>query len=158
MINLSTKYMGLNLRTPLVASAGPLSYHLDDIKRMEDAGISAVVLYSLFEEQIEKENQELHHHLSYGTHSFAEAITYFPEAGDFESGPEQYLEYIRKVKQSVSIPIIGSLNGYTSGGWTNFAKLIQDAGADGIELNLYNVPTDANVTGKELEEDFAETL
>ncbi|MBP9162055.1 MAG: dihydroorotate dehydrogenase-like protein [Leptospiraceae bacterium] len=158
MINLSTKYMGLNLRTPLVASAGPLSYHLDDIKKMEDAGISAVVLYSLFEEQIEKENQELHHHLSYGTHSFAEAITYFPEAGDFESGPEQYLEYIRKVKQSVSIPIIGSLNGYTSGGWTNFAKLIQEAGADGIELNLYNVPTDANVTGKELEEDFAETL
>lgn len=158
MINLSTKYMGLTLKSPLVASAGPLSYHLDDIKKMEDAGISAVVLYSLFEEQIEKENQELHHHLNYGTHSFAEAITYFPDPGDFESGPEEYLDYIHKVKQAVNIPIIASLNGYTSGGWTNFAKLIQDAGADGLELNLYNVPTNPNITGIELEEDFAETF
>jgi len=158
MISLSTKYMGLNLRTPLVASAGPLSYHLDDIKRMEDAGISAIVLYSLFEEQIEKENLELHHHLNYGTHSYAEALTYFPDPGDFESGPEGYLEHIRKAKEAVNIPIIASLNGYTSGGWTGFAKLMEQAGADGLELNLYNVPTDANVTGKEIEEDFAETL
>lgn len=158
MVDLSTKYMGLNLRTPLVASAGPISYHLDDIKKMEDAGISAVVLYSLFEEQIERENMELHHHLNHGTHSFAEALTYFPDPGDFESGPDEYLEHIRKAKQSVKIPIIASLNGYTAGGWTKFAEQMEQAGADGLELNLYFVPTDMNVTGKDLEEDFAETL
>lgn len=158
MVDISTSYMGMKLRSPLVASAGPLSYEIDDIKRMEDAGIAAVVLYSLFEEQIEKEHQELHHHLNYGTNSYAEALTYFPEPGDFEAGPEQYLEHIRRAKKAVKIPIIASLNGYTDGGWTHFARLMEDAGADAIELNLYNVPTDPNITGKEIEEDYAETL
>lgn len=158
MIDLSTNYMGMKLKNPLVNSAGPLSYDLDDIKKMEDAGISAVVLYSLFEEQIEKEHQELHHHLNYGTHSFAEAITYFPNPGDFESGPDEYLEHIRKAKHSVDIPIIASLNGYTDGGWTEFARLMEEAGADGIELNLYNVPTDPNVSSKDIEEDYSQTI
>ncbi len=158
MIDLSTTYMGLKLRTPLVASAGPLSYEIEDIKRMEDAGISAVVLYSLFEEQIEKDHEELHHHLNYGTNSFAEALTYFPEPGDFESGPEEYLEHIRRAKKSVDIPVIASLNGYTDGGWTHFAKLMEEAGADAIELNLYNVPTNPDITGKEIEDDYVDTL
>ncbi|MCP5501836.1 MAG: dihydroorotate dehydrogenase-like protein [Leptospiraceae bacterium] len=157
-MDLSTNYLGFKLRTPLVASASPLSYEIDDIKKMEDAGLSAVVLYSLFEEQLNQESHELHHHLTHGTESYAEALTYFPEPEDFEVGPEAYLEHIRRAKEAVKIPIIASLNGNTPGGWTGFAKLIQEAGADAIELNLYDVPTDMNMSGREIEEDYAETL
>ena len=140
---LTTTYLGLKLRTPLVPSASPLSEELDGIKRMEDAGASAVVLYSLFEEQLRQDRFELDHHLTQGTESFAEALTYFPEPSEFQLGPEGYLEHIRKAKEAVSIPIIASLNGSSSGGWTEYARQIEQAGADALELNIYYIPTDS---------------
>jgi dihydroorotate dehydrogenase (fumarate) len=158
MIDLSTNYLGFPLKNPLVASASPLSYELDDMKRMEDSGISAIVMYSLFEEQLLKEKFDLHHHLNFGTNSFAESLTYFPEPENFETGADGYLEHIRKAKASLSIPIIASINGNTPGTWTEFAKLMQDAGADAIELNIYNVPTDPFMSGAQVEESFIEIL
>ena len=121
-MDLSTTYLGLKLKNPLVPSAGPLSKDLDTMKTVEDAGASAIVMYSLFEEQITHESLELYHHTSANTESFAEATSYFPEAGDFNLGPDGYLELIRKAKESLSIPVIGSLNGVTTGGWIDYAK------------------------------------
>lgn len=157
-MDLRTEYLGLKLKNPLVASASPLSYELDDMKLMEDNGISAIVLYSLFEEQLIQQRFDLHHHLTFGTNSFAEALTYFPEPDNFETGPEGYLEHIRKAKQSLSVPIIASINGNTPGGWTGFAKLMEEAGADAIELNIYNVPTDPYQSPSEIEESYYEIL
>lgn len=151
-MDLSTTYMGMTLRNPLVASASPLSEDIGNIKRLEDAGASAVVLYSLFEEQLSRDRMALYHHLSHGTESFAEALTYFPEPPEFNLGPEGYLEHIRRAKQSVKIPIIASLNGSTNGGWTEFAKLMQEAGADAIELNIYYLPTDLDLPGASVEQ------
>jgi len=128
MTDLSTTYLGLQLRTPLVASASPLSQELDRIGRLEDAGASAVVLYSLFEEQLRQENLELDYHLSAGTESFAESLTYFPQPGEFHTGPEGCLNHIRKVKDAVDIPVIASLNGSTLGGWTSYARQMEEAG------------------------------
>lgn len=146
MADLTTNYLGIKLRNPLVVSPSPLCDNIDNIKRMEDRGASAVVLHSLFEEQITLLSHELDSNLSYGSESFAEAITYFPELGDFRMGPEAYLEHIHKAKQSVSIPIMGSLNGVSKGGWIEYAKKIQEAGADALELNIYFIPTDPNMT------------
>jgi dihydroorotate dehydrogenase (fumarate) len=129
MIDLSTTYLGLQLRTPLVASASPLSHEVSGIRRLEDVGASAVVLYSLFEEQIRRETQSLEHYLQAGTESFAEAITYLPQSHDFHAGPDEYLEHIVKAKDAVDIPIIASLNGATLGGWTDYARRIEQAGA-----------------------------
>src|SRR5678815_3828960 len=129
MIDLSTSYLGLNLATPLVASASPLSRDLDGVRRLEDAGASAVVLYSLFEEHLRQEEVDLDYHLHAGTESFAESITFFPQASEFHTGPEGYLKHIRKCKSSVRIPIIASLNGSTLGGWTQFAGEVERAGA-----------------------------
>lgn len=158
-MDLTTSYLGLNLRTPIVPSAAaPLSEDLDNIKRMEDAGAAAVVLHSLFEEQLVREKFELHHHLEYGTESFAEALTYFPEPDEFHVGPELYLDHIRQAKASVEIPIIASLNGFSSGGWVEYAKLIQEAGADAIELNIYYVPTDLTMTATQVEQNYIDTL
>ncbi len=158
-MDLTTTYLGLNLRTPIVPSAAaPLSEDLDNIKRMEDAGAAAVVLHSLFEEQLVRETFELHHHLEYGTESFAEALTYFPEPDEFHVGPELYLDHIRQAKTSVEIPIIASLNGFSSGGWVEYAKLIQEAGADAIELNIYYVPTDLTMTATQVEQNYVDTL
>jgi dihydroorotate dehydrogenase (fumarate) len=151
MMDLSTKYLGLNLRTPLVASASPLSHELDGIRRLEDAGASAVVLYSLFEEQIKLENLALEHDLAAGTEAFAEALTYFPQSLDFYAGPEEYLEHIVKAKDAVNIPIIASLNGATLGGWIDYAHRIEQAGADAIECNIYFLPTDTDRPGGEIE-------
>ncbi len=148
-MDLSTDYLGFKLRTPLVASASPLSFELDSIKRMEDAGISAIVLYSLFEEELEEEKLK--------KQNYSEANNDLTQ-NSFGSITERYLKHIQKIKESVKIPIIASLNGCTPGGWTRFAKLIQEAGADAIELNLYEVPTDMNVTGREMEEDYYETF
>lgn len=131
-MNLETTYLGMKLRTPLVPSASPLSEEIGNIKRMEDAGAAAVVLYSLFEEQLRLETYELNHHLTYGTESFPEALTYFPQPQEFHLGPEGYLNHIRRAKQAVDIPIIASLNGSTVGGWIDFARLIEEAGADPI--------------------------
>ncbi len=159
MVDLRTNYMGLELRTPIVpSSAAPLSEEIDNIKRMEDAGASAVVLHSLFEEQLLREKFELHHHMEYGTESFPEALTYFPEPDEFHVGPELYLEHIRQSKESVDIPIIGSLNGYSTGGWIEYARSMQQAGADAIELNVYYVPTDPDMSSAEVEENYINIL
>jgi dihydroorotate dehydrogenase (fumarate) len=158
MIDLSTKYLGLKLDTPLVASASPLSQDLDGVRRLEDAGASAVVLYSLFEEQLRQEAMELEYHLSAGTESFAESLTYLPMRGEFRTGPEGYLEHIRKCASAVHVPIIASLNGATLGGWTKYAKEIEEAGADAIECNIYSIPTDIDVTGAEVEQGYVEIL
>src|SRR5262245_31757221 len=131
-MDLSTKYLGLRLRTPLVAAASPLSEHVDTIRQMEDAGVSAVVLHSLFEEQLRQDREELVHHLEHGTYSTPEALTYFPEPEEFRLGPEEYLNHIANVKQAVHIPIIASLNGSSLGGWTDYAKRIQEAGANAL--------------------------
>ena len=157
-MDLKTTYLGMRLRTPLVVSASPLSEGLDAIRRMEDAGAAAIVLYSLFEEQLTRESQELEHHLTHGTESFAEALTYFPSASEFRLGPEGYLDHIRRAKEAVEVPIIGSLNGNTAGGWTAYARQIEAAGADALELNIYSIPTDAYRTGAEVEEACLEIL
>jgi dihydroorotate dehydrogenase (fumarate) len=158
MIDLSTSYLGLNLASPLVVSASPLSRDVDGICRLEDAGASAVVLYSLFEEQLRQEEADLNYHLAAGTESFAESLTYFPQPSEFRTGPEGYLNHIRKAKSSVGIPIIASLNGSTLGGWTKFAGEIQRAGADAIECNIYNIPTDANVSSADVETNYLEIV
>ena len=157
-MNLTTTYLGLNLRTPLVPSASPLSEEIDDIKKMEDAGAPAVVLYSLFEEQLRQERAELVHHLEHGTESFAEALTYFPEPESFNLGPEEYLKHIARAKQAVRIPVIASLNGSSVGGWTRYAKLIQQAGADALELNIYQIPTDTDGAPAHVEQGYLEIL
>ncbi|BAY12147.1 dihydroorotate dehydrogenase-like protein [Calothrix sp. NIES-2098] len=157
-MDLTTSYLGMILRSPLVAAASPLSEDIDNIRRMEDAGAAAVVMHSLFEEQLRLERYELHYHLTYGTESFPEALTYFPEPMSFRVGPETYLEHIHKAKQKVSIPIIASLNGSSVGGWTNYAKQIQQAGADALELNIYNVPTDMELTSAEIEQTYIDIL
>jgi dihydroorotate dehydrogenase (fumarate) len=160
-MDLTTTYLGLKLRTPLVPSASPLSEEIDNIKRMEDSGASAVVLSSIFEEQLLLDRYELHHHLTHGTESFAEALTYIPELPELEDihlGAEDYLERIRKVKEAVAIPIIASLNGISIGGWTDYANLIQEAGADALELNIYYIPTDPTLTGAEVEQTYLDIL
>ena len=143
-MDLTTRYLGLKLRNPLVASASPLSHDLDACRRLEDSGIAAIVCFSLFEEQIIRENLALEDHLTRGTESFAESLSYFPAPKSFLLGPEEYLDHITKMKKAVSVPVIGSLNGSSMGGWTKYAKYIQEAGADALELNIYMIPTDAN--------------
>jgi dihydroorotate dehydrogenase (fumarate) len=158
-MDLRTTYLNLELRTPLVVSAcGPLSESLDNIKRLEDAGAAAVVLYSLFEEQLRQETFELDHHLTAGTESFPEALTYFPNAGQYSLGPEEYLTHIRKAKSAVDIPIIASLNGSTLGGWTEFAKQIEQAGADALELNIYYIPSEIQLSGTAVEQQYLEIV
>lgn len=151
MTNLSTTYLGLNLKNPLVASASPLSKKVDRVKKLEEAGISAIVMHSLFEEQIIHESLELDHFLSRGTESFAEALTYLPDGGMYGVSPEKYLNQLAGLKKSVNIPVIGSLNGVSKGGWAGYAKRIEEAGADALELNLYFLSTDPNLTGSEIE-------
>ncbi|HNY90064.1 MAG TPA: dihydroorotate dehydrogenase-like protein [bacterium] len=157
-MDLTTTYMGLKLKNPLVPSASPLSKNLDTIKNLEDAGASAIVLYSLFEEQISFEAEELDHFLSYGTDSFAEALTYFPEAQEYRLGPEGYLEHIRKAKEATGIPIIASLNGVSTGGWIDYARKMEQAGADGLELNVYMLATDPVRTSAEIEQVYIDVL
>ena len=158
MIDLSTDYLGLTLRTPLVPSASPLSQEIGSIRRLEDAGASAIVLYSVFEEQLRLESLELDHHLSAGTESFAESLTYFPQPSEFRLGPEGYLEHIRKAKEAVDIPVIASLNGASVGGWTKFAKEIEEAGADALECNVYSIPTDPELKAAEIEQTYVDIV
>lgn len=157
-MDLKIKYLGKTLSSPLVVSASPLSDSIDNIKKMEDAGAAAVVLYSVFEEQIIHDQREIHYQTTVGTDSFAEALSYFPEPDDYRLGPEEYLEHIRKAKAAVSMPIIASLNGSSIGGWTSYAKKMEDAGADAIELNIYFIPTDMNMSGADLESQYVEVL
>jgi dihydroorotate dehydrogenase (fumarate) len=158
MVDLSTNYLGLKLRSPLVVSASPLSRDADGIRQLEEAGASAVVLYSLFEEQLRLEEMDLEYHLQEGTESFAESLTYFPKASEFLTGPEGYLNLIRKAKGSVGIPIIASLNGSTLGGWTKFASEIQRAGADAIECNIYYIPSDPHLSAEDVEKTYVDIL
>lgn len=157
-MDLSTTYMGMRLKNPIVPSSSPLSETLDGIRRMEDASAAAIVMYSLFEEQITFESHELDHYLSYGSESFAEALSYFPDMEHFHVGPDDYLDLIRKAKESVDIPIIGSLNGVSTGGWIEYARLIEEAGADALELNVYFIPTDPEVAGGEVEQIYVNIL
>jgi dihydroorotate dehydrogenase (fumarate) len=158
MPDLTTTYLGLQLRNPLVASASPLSKKVDTVRRLEDAGAAAVVMYSLFEEQITHESQELDHYLERGTHSYAESLSYFPDLGSYNLGSEPYLEHLHRVKRAVDIPVIGSLNGISSGGWVQYAQRIEQAGADALELNIYYLPTDPNLSGAELEEEYVKLV
>src|SRR5664279_2535215 len=157
-MDLTTNYLGLKLRTPLVVSASPLSEEIDNIKRMEDAGASAVVLYSIFEEQLRQDRLELNRNLENGTNSFAEALTYFPEPDEFLLGPEEYLKHIAAAKRATKIPIIASLNGSSTGGWTSYARQIQQAGADALELNIYYIPTDVNLPAAGVEQSYLDIL
>jgi len=157
-MDLTTTYLGLQLKTPLVASASPLSEEISTIKHLEDVGASAIVLYSLFEEQLRQEEQALHHHLSYGTDSFAEAQSFFPDHVHYRLGPEAYLNHIRKAKEAVDVPIIASLNASSPGGWTKFASQIEEAGADALELNVYYIPTDPDLSSAEVEQTYIDIL
>ncbi len=157
-MDLTTEYMGLKLKNPLVASASPLSYRLDQYKRMEDAGIAAVVNTSIFEEQIGREAFDVHQFSIQTADRFAESLSFTPEQPGYLLGPEEYLNHIRAAKNAVDIPVIGSLNGYTAGGWTKYAGDIQQAGADALELNIYFIPTDMNQTGEEIEKTYIEIV
>jgi len=152
MVDLTTTYLGLKLKNPLVASASPLSEKVETVQRLEQAGVAAIVMYSLFEEQIIHESLELDHFLNQGIETFQEAASYLPNMGKFALAPDVYIETVRKLKQAVNIPVIGSLNGVSSGGWIKYAKKIEDAGADALELNLYYLPTDPNLTSAAIEE------
>jgi dihydroorotate dehydrogenase (fumarate) len=158
MTDLSSGYLGFELRSPLVASASPLAKDLANLRKMEDSGAAAVVLHSLFEEQITAEEQSLDRLLSEGTESYAEALSYFPELRSYGMGPDAYLEHIRKAKQAVSIPIIGSLNGVSTGGWIRYAREIEEAGADALELNIYFLPTSLEIEGREIEANYCDLV
>lgn len=157
-MNLKTKYLGLNLKNPVVASASPLTKEQANFRRLEDAGVSAIVMHSLFEEQLEIESAELDRHLSASEALSAESLGMFPEAGSYNLGPEAYLEAIVRAKAAVNVPIIGSLNGTSTGGWLRYAKMIQDAGADALELNIYYLPTDINLTADLVEKQYCDLV
>jgi dihydroorotate dehydrogenase (fumarate) len=150
-MNLTTTYMGLDLKNPLVSAAGPYSREIGTVRQLEDAGAAAVVLHSLFEEQISYEAAELDHYLGHGTESFAEALTYFPAAHEYKLGPDEYLEHVRQAKAAVDIPIIASLNGVSTGGWIDYARLMEQAGADALELNVYFIPTDLRLSAEDVD-------
>lgn len=154
MPDFATKYLGLILKNPLVAAAGPLSKKLDSLRKLEDAGVGAVVLHSLFEEQIVHESQELDHYLTRLTNATPEALTWFPDLGDYNLLPEEYLEHIRTVKSALDVPVIASLNGFTAGGWVQWAKRMEEAGADALELNVYQVQTSAEVSSAQMEDNM----
>jgi dihydroorotate dehydrogenase (fumarate) len=156
-MDLSTKYLGLSLKNPLVVSATPLTEDIANIRKMEDAGAAAVVMHSLFEEQIAIESMQLDKSLSAGE-SYAESISYFPDLSNYNMGPDGYLEQIRKAKAAVKIPVIASLNGTSSGGWIRYAKKMEEAGADALELNIYTIPTNPDVTSEQVEQSHAKLV
>jgi dihydroorotate dehydrogenase (fumarate) len=154
MADLTTSYLGLSLKNPLVASASPLSKQVGTARQLEDAGVACIVMYSLFEEQIIQEGLKLDRDLSRGAEAFNEATTFLPDYGTYSIGPETYLDHLSKIKKAVDIPVIGSLNGVSDGGWVEYAKKIETAGADALELNLYTLPTDPDMTSAELEDSY----
>jgi dihydroorotate dehydrogenase (fumarate) len=157
-MDLRTIYMGLELKNPVIASASPLSEKLDNFRRMEDAGAAAVVMFSLFEEQIKHENAAIEHLITSGSESYAESLSFFPEFEDYETGPDEYLNLLRRATEAVDIPVIGSLNGITNEGWVDTARLMQDAGASGIELNAYYIPANLYMDGREVEQRYLDVL
>jgi dihydroorotate dehydrogenase (fumarate) len=158
MIDLSTTYLGLQLKNPIVVSAGPLQREVEAVREMERVGAAAVVMHSLFEEQIDIESEELNRWLEYGSESFAESLHYLPDLENYNHGPEAYLEHLAKVKKAVEIPIIASLNGSSMGGWTRYAKMMEEAGADALELNTYHVAANAELPGPEVEQMYYEVV
>jgi len=150
--DLTTTYLGLRLRNPIVASASPLTGNLDSLRALEEEGVAAVVLPSLFEEQIEHEQVDIHELLEHSTHSFAEAVTWFPELDDYNTGPGSYLEHLALAKELLDVPVIASLNGASVGGWLRYARLCEEAGADALELNVYAVETSPDRAAEEVEE------
>lgn len=157
-MDLSTTYLGLNLKNPIVPSASPLSRTLDGIRRLEDAGAAAIVMYSLFEEQITLESYQLDHFLNLGGESHPEALSYFPNMHDYNIGPDEYVNLVYQAKQAVDIPIIGSLNGVSKGGWVEYAQRLEQAGADALELNLYYIATNPAITGLSTEYMYLEAI
>ena len=157
-MSLVTNYLGLILKNPIVASSSPLSHSIDSIRRLEDAGAAAVVMYSLFEEQITFDSFYIDYYLTTGTNSYAESLNYFPEMQGYNVWPDEYMNLIRRAKEAVDIPIIGSLNGVSAGGWTDYATLMEEAGADAIELNVYYIPTSVDLEGREVENMYLEIL
>ena len=157
-MDLTTSYLGLSLRNPVVASASPLSNTVDGVRRLADAGVGAVVLYSLFEEQVRREMAENARLAEAGTEVFAEALSYFPADADSDPGPHRYLSLLERAAAAVDVPVIGSINGTTPGGWTSYAHAIQDAGAAAIELNIYYIPGDPHTTGREVEQRHVDIL
>ena len=157
-MNLTTRYMGLTLRNPVVASASPLSQTVDGVRRLADAGVGAVVLYSLFEEQLRREAAENARLIDAGTESFAESLSYFPATAEVEAGPRRYLSLLERASSAVEIPVIGSLNGVTPSGWTDYARAMQDAGAAAIELNIYYLPGDPRIAGRDVEQRHLDIL
>ena len=151
MTDLSTTYLGLNLKNPLVASASPLSKKIDRARRLEEAGIAAIVMYSLFEEQIIRESLELDHYLSRAANAFPEALSYLPDGGLYAVSPEKYLNQVAGLKKALEVPVIGSLNGVSKGGWTSYARRIEEAGADALELNMYYLATDPDMSSSDIE-------
>ncbi len=157
-MQLDTSYLGFKLKNPIIPSASPLSRDVGTVKKLEDAGAAAIVMYSLFEEQIRHEAEEIDHFMEHGTDSFSEALSYFPDVHEFTRGPDKYLEHIKALKATVDIPIIASLNGSTLGGWTGYAKLMEDAGADALELNIYNPPSRLTETSVMIEDNYVAIL
>lgn len=157
-MTLTTSYLGMILKNPVVASSSPLSHSVDSIRRLEDAGAAAVVMYSLFEEQITSDSFYVDHYLTSGTNSYAESLSYFPEMQSYNVWPDEYMNLIRRAKDAVDIPIVGSLNGVSAGGWTDYATLMEEAGADAIELNVYYIPTNEDLKGSEVENIYLEVL
>ena len=157
-VDLTTRYLGLTLKNPVVVAACSIAGRLDVVRRMEDAGASAIVLPSLFEEQIEHEEMAIQRFYERGTESFAESLNYFPEVEDYTVGPDSYLDILRRASEAVDIPVIGSLNGISSGGWVEYAHMMEQAGADAIELNIYNLPIHPDVTAQELEDAYVELV
>jgi dihydroorotate dehydrogenase (fumarate) len=157
-MDLSTTYLGMKLKNPIVASASPLSRSMDSMHRLEDAGVSAIVMHSLFEEQVTNEAESLAFYKSYGTESYAEALTYFPDTGDYQFAPEEYLELVAKASNKLEIPVIASINGVTPGGWTRYAKKMEEAGAAALELNVYYIPTSGTMSGVDVENRYIEML
>jgi dihydroorotate dehydrogenase (fumarate) len=155
MVDLRTNYLGLELKNPIVASSSPLSEKVEKVQALEEAGVAAVVMYSLFEEQIIHDSLELDHYLNRDANSYAEALTYFPEVGRYTLGPEVYIKQVKKLKTALNIPVIGSLNGVSTGGWIEYAQKIEAAGADALELNLYYLPTDVTISSADLEDAYA---
>lgn len=157
-LDLTTRYLGLKLRHPIVASASPISKTLDGMRRLEDAGAAAIVMASLFEEQILQERQAFEHLLGAGADSFAEALGYFPRIDEYEVGPDTYLELIRRAKEALDVPVIASLNGVTDTGWTRHARLIEEAGADALELNIFHIPADIETPAHTVEARYVDVV
>ena len=157
-MTLTTSYLGMTLKNPIVASSSPLSHNVDSIRRLEDAGAAAVVMYSLFEEQTTFDSFYVDHYLTNGTNSYAESLSYFPEMQSYNVWPDEYMNLIRQAKEAVDIPIVGSLNGVSAGGWTDYAVLMEEAGVDAIELNVYYIPTNEDLKGSEVEDIYLDIL